>query len=182
MQNSCVGVLVRGLHSEGERVECAECGRCGGRARSRVPAAQRTGRARAGSCAAAARLPAGWTGPRRGHHAAWTALDESEKRKTNVKIRLEPVCDAYLLLIQYRPFGESRMVAPLFESTEPLYNNNNSKKSGGSSNTECGQITRRVFVQLRSALRARALARALTRAPRTAYSLTSVIPPDYAAN
>ena len=36
MQNSCVVCLVRGLHSEGERVECAECWRCyaGGRGRA----------------------------------------------------------------------------------------------------------------------------------------------------
>lgn len=82
MQNSCVVCLVRGLHSEGERVECAECRRCGaggsGRACLRLHM----------------RLPACWAGPRRGHHAACAALDESEKRNTNVKTRHRPTVTA----------------------------------------------------------------------------------------
>lgn len=83
--------LVGGLHSEGERVVCAECWRCGdnGGPRSRVPAppgADATA-AGAGSDARApgsrrgASLPAWWVGARLGHHAACAALDESENGK-----------------------------------------------------------------------------------------------------
>lgn len=83
--------VVGGLHSEGERVECTECWRCGDmaarghacllhRGQEQPPLESVSMRVPPGFSGLAS-LPACCVGVRLGHHAAYAALDESENGK-----------------------------------------------------------------------------------------------------